>query len=237
MSNNKNLIFEKIVGLGSTCYTKMQINKYLNPESPIYWITKPGQSDIFDWLIIKDYNLLADAFNNDLKDIFEFDDLSIPENTAFVYNNKYHMNWKHLFDSLGDYGGEAIYDKKERLTKKLLFKFYPTLRSKIEYLRNKFLDLKNKNTIYLISTGNMDYHNTGVLFPKIEDLRKLRDSLIKMRGNNNFIILYIPMYKQYESEDNIFVYEDPLWCLDGGACKNGFDIYTKILEEFKINKY
>ncbi len=115
MELKKDLIFEDCVGIGATCYTRMQINMFFNPGNLSYYKTKKGHSNLFDWLIIKDYDKFADALDNNLEDFFNIEDMEISDNVSHlghVYNKKYDMNWKHLFDSLIDYGGHLLWSHK-----------------------------------------------------------------------------------------------------------------------------
>ena len=57
--------YERFIGLGNCCATRSHINRHLSQrfslDAHLF-----GGGQLFDWLIIEDYNKLAEAIENDL---------------------------------------------------------------------------------------------------------------------------------------------------------------------------
>jgi hypothetical protein len=202
---------EKIISLGNWCSTKANINLYLNPD--IDWKnTVEGNAHIFDWMCIGDYEYLIKALNNNLQDIFCKEDLVVLDNVLTengqavlinaIYNLKYKMIWPHLFDKLSDFSlGEDINKINDSETIKKLY-------SKFQYLSNKFINAKDKTVLYIIT---FDYHihipeNIRPIKPSKETIISLRDALTRIRGNTNFILLFISKNQPF------YVYENIIFC-------------------------
>lgn len=62
--------YERFIALGNCCVTRYQINNHLSKrfDKDIHSF---GGGQLFDWLIIHDYNKFAEALENNLSDFFE----------------------------------------------------------------------------------------------------------------------------------------------------------------------
>ena len=58
---NLDTVFERVIGLGRNCLTKAQINLFFNGAGKRWHETKSGKADLFDWMVIPDYDLFAQA--------------------------------------------------------------------------------------------------------------------------------------------------------------------------------
>ena len=189
--------FIRIIGLGSACTTKVQINLYFNPGSnPIQ--TKANKADVFDWLHINDYNLFADAINQDFFKLEDFSTNTVLNTEAAIINTKYNMLWNHIFKGM---------KPPTPMTDLFLKKNFNELKNKINYLTEKFYSAREVKTLYIISDVDYDPLNLKKR-PTFEDLVKLRNSLIENRENNNFILLYIGINTNFENFENIVIYKD-----------------------------
>jgi len=220
-------VFERVIGLGHICTTKGQINNYFSPGAPLMK-TKKGHADLFDWLFIYDYNLLANALSNKLVDIFEKDDFiktARIENKA-VFNKRYNMQWNHLFDNrIGAYSAHNTSNWNQYVSLEYFHDHFDETRSKIDHLREKFISAKNQKTLYIIS-----HPQTG---PTFETLVRVRDSLTTIRqGDKQFAILFVPNSQTYEGAENIIVRE-AIKLKDGWNGANPAR-WHEILSEFKF---
>ncbi|MBA4249103.1 MAG: hypothetical protein C0432_00055 [Candidatus Puniceispirillum sp.] len=217
-------VFERIIGLGSDCVTKGQINLYFCPTED-WKATKKGHADLLDWLIIKDYSLLADAFLNNLTDFFEHEDFQ-PEIVCgwkTLINTRYDMHWNHLFNS--EHEGYWVKNIEGEFSKESIDLIFPEIRRKIDYLKDKFLQAKDKLTLYVI-------HDKYYKFSK-DVLLKLCSSITNLRsGNKNFALLLVMKKKTIDNFQNIFIFESnkvaPGW--DGGDSAR----WKEILDQFKF---
>jgi len=196
---NLDTVFERVITLGDDCATKKQINEYFSPH--IHWRnTKTGHSDLFDWMIINDYNLLADALSLHLIDFFERQDFVDGKDNRWkmLINKKYNMCWNHLFDK--EYEGYWVVDQLGNLLEEGIDMVFPMIKEKINHLKNKFIQAKEKNTLYVL---NEKYSSVTK-----ETLYHLRDSLVCIReGNRDFSILFVTKEKSFDDFENIFVRE------------------------------
>lgn len=189
--------FERFVGLGYRCRTKMHINCHLNTRffglySRYFDSKEFGGGQLFDWVVINDYNKLIEAIENDLIDLFEFEDL-IVQNNYKVYNTKYMIHWSHLFtrnqdNSLSDDIIELEYDIRKQ---------------RIDYLSTKFKNLRQFRTLYIFSILDGKFVIDTLI------LQRLYTALKNFRGNDNFAILYCPIKKEFEDFSSIYVREVP----------------------------
>ena len=199
---------EKIISLGNWCSTKANINLLLNPSKD-WKITVEGHADIFDWMCMGDYEYLIKALNNNLQDIFCKEDLIVVDNVTTdhgqavlinaIYNLKYKMIWPHLFDKLSDFSlGEDINKINDP---EIMKKIY----SKFEYLSNKFISAKDKNVLYIITFDDHIYIPEVIrpVKPSKETIILLRNALTKIRGNTNFILLYMTKNQPFYVKENI----------------------------------
>ena len=132
---------ERIISLGNWCSTKANINLLFNINGN-WRDTLQGKAEIFDWMCMGDYNYLIKALDNNLKDIFNKDDLVILDNVTTadgqpvlinaIYNLKYKIIWPHLFDNISGFSlGNDITTIQNLETMQKIY-------SKFEYLSNKF---------------------------------------------------------------------------------------------------
>jgi hypothetical protein len=194
------LPYERFIGIGNTCMTRFQINSHLSQR-----FNKAahefGGGQLFDWLVIHDYNKFAEALENGLVDILECNDLILEQaawNTkrTVVRNVKYNMTWSHLFTR----------EKDESIVKDIFDIEYDIKKAKIDYLTKKFKNLKNYRTLYIISYSFfISPKITKVIEPTKQTLIRVRNALRKLRGNNNFTLLFCPLEKKIEDFENICV--------------------------------
>ncbi|MBA4249817.1 MAG: hypothetical protein C0432_04880 [Candidatus Puniceispirillum sp.] len=189
-------VFERVIGLGSDCATKRGINLFFTPSQP--WLkTKKGHSDLFDWLIIKDYRLLADAFFRNLDDFFELQDFIFP---GTPINSKYNMDWCHLGHKL-DNNGDWNRQETTMKTHDDFIRLFDDTKNKIEYLKKKFINSQDKNAIYIITEDKR--WNKEI---DLSTLIYLRDSITHIRnGNKNFCLVLSSENPKFESFENILV--------------------------------
>ncbi len=209
--------YERFVGLGSSCVTRTQINHHLSQR-----FQRPANSfgggQLFDWVIIHDYNLFSQAIENDLADLFERSDLIVGAN---VRNKKYKMTWSHLFSK----------NEKEVCPENILELEYETKKQKIEYLIGKFKGLRDYRTLYIIAYP-YDETQSNTVEPDPFVLVRVSKALEKLRGNQNFSLLYCPLKQRFNDFNNIFVRQVdnpidavPIWVGD-------YNKWDKILKEF-----
>ncbi len=190
--------FERVIGLGHWCLTKGQINKHFAPELHLM-ATKKGHADLFDWLYIHDYFRFAIALEHRLEDFFERKDFYVKDGKSrVIFNRKYNMCWNHLFSS-HLMGGDTKGVNSD-LTEQELDLLFPSIKEKINYLKDKFISAKKNKTLYIIS-----HPGKG---PSLETLVRVRDSLLATReGDKNFCLLFMPNSQTYEGTENIIVRE------------------------------
>ena len=217
-------VFERIITLGSDCLPKGQINKFFVPERK-FNDTKKGHGDLFDWMLMENYNLLAEALENNLTDFFEREDLSIT--TFYPVSTKYEMHWLHMFHEANERAGwisRMPHDKKSQVD--FLDQEFPKVKEKMNYLRDKFISAKDKKTLYVI-------HEKKNLIER-ETLSHLRDSLKSIRQENkDFAILFVTTRERFSSFDNILVRESTK-VMPGGWDHGDPVRWREILDEFKF---
>lgn len=190
-------VFERVIGLGDWCLTKGQVNRYFAPDLPLM-CTKPGHADLFDWLFINDYRKFAIALESQLTDFFERENFKIttPSGQKAILNTRYNMCWNHLFD--GRFDKEST--KIDFLSEEKLDTAWPSIRRKIDYLKDKFIAAKNSRTLYVISNigHNVSMDNATLI--------QVRDALTVIRqGDRQFCVLYVYDKLACESTENIIV--------------------------------
>lgn len=190
------LPYERFVGLGDCCLTRFQINHHLSTRFQMP-PNSFGGAQVFDWMVIHDYNKLVEALENNLEDLLEREDLEVGpswERSYLVKNIKYQMTWNHLFTlSLPDAMPSILEEE------------YPVKKQKIDYLVNKFRELKNYRTLYIVAYPFHGHGRLGTEEPDFEVILNLRNALAKIRGNDDFSLLYCPLDKRFEEYENIFV--------------------------------
>ena len=195
---NSHVSIEEIVGIGGCCLVKREINHYFNRGANVLE-TKSRHAHFFDWTGIFDYNQLASILRDKLDGIFDRDKLDIKVRESdhpypVVYNNKYGIRWKHLFENKREFPSFPKSDFKL----KDFEQFYPIFEQKMNYLRTKFLSLKDKKTLYVLANIYTDLDN--------EALSNVRDALLGCReGDSRFALLVITDSTHVQSFENVFV--------------------------------
>ncbi len=221
---NIDTVFERVIGLGSDCMTKGQINTYLNPTSD-WRSTKKGHADLFDWMIIYDYDLLAEALLKKLKDLFEEEDFDakIIHGWKTLVNRRYNMHWNHLFNQ--EYEGYWVKNDTGEFSMESISPLFQEIKKKITYLIDKFIASKNSKTLYVI-------HDKYYTFSK-EVILKLRESIVDIRdGDKNFAILLVGKKINIENFQNVYFFEST-------KVPSGWDSgdpirWKEILDQFKF---
>jgi hypothetical protein len=193
---------EDVVSIGGCCLTKREINRYFAPGVN-YIETKSGHGHFFDWTGIFDYKMLASIIRTKLSGVFDIENLEIAPRYSVgghpypvIINTVYRLRWKHLLEAK-EYGTKySCYDLK----KKEFANLYPKLKTKMDYLTKKFIDLKSKQTLYVLA---------NIYAPFTQDaLVELRDALIECRdGDRRFSMLVMTDTPNIESFDNVIVRE------------------------------
>ncbi|MDP3371567.1 MAG: hypothetical protein Q8S21_01530 [Candidatus Paracaedibacteraceae bacterium] len=196
--------------------TKGSINFYFTDRR---WPSKEGTSDLFDWLVIDHYDLFAKALVNKLDDFFEKKDF-IDANGIFTpTNQKYMMHWVHMLES------EISKDFENDKKLEVFNNFFERDKSKMQYLKEKFINSKNKKTVYIFNEANFCVNMDAPI--------KIRNALNVVRdGNKDFILLWVTICKKFDDLENILVREDP-GILDLWADKKSVG-FCQILDEFKF---
>lgn len=238
----------RVISLGNWCSTKATINLYLNPQQK--WSKTPkGQADLFDWMMIGDYDYLAKALHNNLDELFEKNDLIKMDNIFTptgqiviangIYNTKHKMIWPHLFDGISGFDLNTSRD--------MLFEnnTLQTIQSKINYLRDKFISAHDKRTLYVITyDDHMDIPEiVRPIRPSLDTIVKIRDALRHIRKNDNFILLFItPKQSTFMLENIIVTNNENTKCFYDDTISEdarrifgsfSYDFTPKIVEETK----
>lgn len=207
--------FERVIGLGKCCYTKSSINQYFQPQEKNVFKTKPGHSDLLDWLIIEP-EPLTKAINNNFQDFFDIDDFILEPKIQCVFNKKYDTTWMHLFPGVDRYKTNVL---------ELFKRDYKKIREKIDYLTSKFNQTKKYKTLYIYTRKEC---------PDKTSMKKLRDAIKNNRDQNkNFILLVITNQRKFDDFDNVIVKDGfemkAAW--DGGKDE---DKWKETLDQFKF---
>ena len=205
-------VFERVIGIGSNCLTKSQINGYFSPEFPPRE-TKSGHADLFDWMRICDYHSFAAALRTGLTDFFELEDFTIHyeaygsphlvDHKSMLWNHKNNMIWRHLFDSAA---GQQLWSaaRDGELTPAKLEEIFPQIKTKLNHLKEKFITAKDQKTLYVISHYEVD----GETPPDLNALKEVRDALTAIRGGDtHFTLLFLPHEQKFDGIENIVVRE------------------------------
>ncbi|MEI6628555.1 MAG: hypothetical protein WCN27_04040, partial [Alphaproteobacteria bacterium] len=181
-SKENDMIYERVIGIGSNCLTKAQVNQYFAPDLPNRE-TKKGHADLFDWMRVCDYYSFARSLSNGLSDFFEIEDFTshyetygspdVVDHKTMLWNSKHNMIWRHLFDSEESQKlWSAVRDGE--MTPEKLKEVFPNIRGKLDYLKKKFIAAKDKKTLYIISHYEMDGENP----PDLGAITCVRDALV-----------------------------------------------------------
>jgi hypothetical protein len=192
--------YERFISLGNCCVTRNQINNHLSQRFALDERAFGG-GQLFDWLVIHDYNKLAEAIENKLIDLFDRNDLLLGPSWAgdaypCVKNVRYLMTWNHLFTRQGNSISPHIIDLE-----------YDIKKNQIDYLSKKFNELKNYRTLYIVAYPFIGNGILNTLEPDLKTLIRLRNALKKYRQNSNFTLLFCPLNKKFENSKNIVVQE------------------------------
>lgn len=128
------------------------------------------------------------------------------------------MNWNHLF------GDHCTFD--EQISIGNIVDIFPQIKSKINYLRQKFIAAQEYSTLYVISHPQIG--------PSKIDIEKLRNAITHIReGKTNFSILFISANPAFDSFENVYVrHSTPIgsdWTQADSAR------WKEILDEFKFS--
>lgn len=212
------LEFQSVLGLGSFCSVKFNINMFFSNHK-YGAVSKEGTSSLFDWLFIYDYNRLADAFSNNFSDLFDEKYIYIARDGHTIENGKYNMSWNHIY--------KGLFPHKIPVTQEQFLEDLPVIKEKINYQIQKFLSCNNSRTLYIVDS------KYAMKVTK-EILENLYNSITKFRNNNNFMILWL------FNDHHLIDFE-----LDGYIFKkiSNVNIFTEnhnewdtILREFKFNE-
>ncbi|CAO4840330.1 MAG: hypothetical protein CNLJKLNK_00289 [Holosporales bacterium] len=221
--------FERVITLGYNCVPKGHVNMYFNPEEKDARITKKSHADLFDWVLIHDYEKLAMAISKKMEDIFLEDEL-IFEKTQCKINkysiwNKYDFQWLHLFHENIFPESSGFYESMLEEQKNTFNNLYPQLREKVDYLCLKFNEAKTKKTLYIISTPGDKV--------SLETLNRLYESILYSRDNNaNFEILYVPQFSDKKDFAQVKIRPASIFLqLWHGGIQ---DQWKEILDQFKF---
>ena len=216
-------IYNRVIPIGLNCATKGHINAFFKKDLSNAQQTLPGQAELFDWVQIHDYLSLIECFNNNFENFFERSDMQlnyVAQNE--LYNKKNKIRYPHLFHSA--YDGIK---QSDEFNDAFVDKMFPEIKNKIEYLKNKFINAKNFQTLYVISCKN---HGMN-----LDTMTKLRNSIIKIRkGDIRFNILFVPQRKTFSEIDHVIIREckihNQLWH------NSDHQVYwEKILSEFNFD--
>jgi hypothetical protein len=139
------------------------------------------------------------------------------------------MHWAHLLDHYfwSSYPNESKFNTN--FVFDLFNENFESEKIKIDYLKEKFIQSKENNTIYVVN----DKYN----LLKIESIINLRNSLTKIRcEKNNFVILVVSLEKNYEDFENIIIREGKRFCKPDTTWDLGdYERWKEILDEFKFS--
>lgn len=216
--------FERFVSLGNGCITRFQIDHHLTKRFDKSK-KKFGGGQLFDWMTMQDYDKLADALENQLADLFELSDLVvITENIQYVKNIKYDMTWNHLFTR----------NAEGSVAENVLEIEYEIKKQKINYLSEKFRQLRDYRTLYIISYP-FQIGTMALALPEKNSLVRVRNALEKLRGNDNFAILYCTVQKSFDKFDNIYVKEITPWDKSQPYTSYYYEEWDAILSKFPFS--
>ena len=102
------------------------------------------------------------------------------------------MTWNHLFTRMqGNAMDPNIIDLE-----------YGIRKEKLDYLAQKFRDLSNYRTLYILAYPEPS-NELETIEPNLITLIRLRNAITKIRGNANFDLLYCSLYKKFDDFDNL----------------------------------
>lgn len=221
--------YERFVSLGNRCTTKLQIYRHLINHYVDSTLTEPmlakkiseekklfGGNHLFDWVFTNNYEKVQEALSKDFKNFFSKKNL---KPGSHVIDNAYNIGWNHLFKKIKQSSNQAI------VTQEIIDDEYEDKKKKVDYLIEKFKDLKNYRTIYIIS---------NTLFKKPledSDLLKLFNSLEKFRGNNNFSLLYLDQANE-EKDITPYIFKRKIVHDKSTIWKGDSESWEKALKEF-----
>jgi hypothetical protein len=148
-------------------------------------------------------SLLSDALSGRLEDVCGAD-MKVIEKDPFgkgvLFDEKYDMIFNHIFDRHETITHQVV-EGKLTLTQELFNEHFDQAKSKIDHLKKKTLSALQKGdelktALYVIF---------GVSFSKVEhftkqNIIKLRDTILSMRQDKNFALLFI-LQQDYGFDD------------------------------------
>lgn len=175
-----NNTFTEIVPIGSCCILKYHVRSYCQKNSLI-----ENENFLFDWMVVLNYTLFAEALKNNFTDAFQKDSLTVTRGSyankdlIFLYNAKYKFEFVHALNGI----------KPFRLTQTSFEENYPLLEKKYEYLSQKTFQAfqSEKRTIYVGYACNLLSDPNG---QRQEDFVQVLRS-IKQRRDSNFLMLVL----------------------------------------------
>lgn len=216
--------FERVIGLGSFCSVKYHINMYFTSGQSGN-ITRKGFSDLFDWLFIHDYNMLAYAFQNNFEDLFNPNDIYVFENTHTIVNRKYTMSWNHIYNT-------HLLHRIIPITYDQLIEDLSLIKTKLEHNIKKMFNANMKKVLYIIDSTYTTINN--------EILNKLYISILKYRNNNNFkiLLLYVDekfpeIINNFDNSENGYIFRKIPYTSNYTDFHNK---WTEIFNEFSFDK-
>lgn len=152
-----------------------------------------------------DYDKVSEAIENDLCDLLEKSDLvpTLSWDNIYLKNVRYEMTWNHLFTRIGVHANAEGFAAVQAV----LDREYDIKKQKIDYLIEKFKDLRRYRTLYIVAFTTAKVNSFKNFEPDEQTLLRLSRALEKIRGNDNFAILFCPTEKKFDSFDNIIVRE------------------------------
>jgi hypothetical protein len=195
--------FERIMTLGDCCTTKEHVRIYFKRKYGDQDLTYTGGNYLFDWMVPGNLSLLSDALSGRLEDVCGAD-MKVIEKDPFgkgvLFDEKYDMIFNHIFDRHETITHQVV-EGKLTLTQELFNEHFDQAKSKIDHLKKKTLSALQKGdelktALYVIF---------GVSFSKVEhftkqNIIKLRDTILSMRQDKNFALLFI-LQQDYGFDD------------------------------------
>ncbi len=188
--------YDAIVGLGPNCTAKSAINQYCSKKSAELEITDTDKitfgSYPFDWMCILNYRKLIENLHMNFLGFFKKESLSLLAHDydgkvyKSVYDSSNEMLWNHLFSKPDDY----------ETTPEIFESEYAEKSEKISYLLEKFKNLKEKRTLYVIVSPAF---SADLLLELVSALKSYRQE------NTNFTLLCFHQSAQEYDLENLSV--------------------------------
>lgn len=184
--------FEQIVSLGCSCLPKQRVLSFLSSS----YILKNLSScnHLFDWMVVSNYTLFAEAIKNNLSDVFGKDYLTVKPDTwenrgAVLHNEKYRFQFNHAFDG---HRQVSHYNYYNMLNQDSFKRYYHLIDEKFAHLiqnsRLAFSGLKRTLYIAYASSNHSGLNARGITQ---EDFIKFHKALKDSRKDENFLLLVL----------------------------------------------